>query len=92
MLNYNVLPENLRNGMQCYVEHHIKPGDFLTACLANDFIDAVGRASTKSYDYIHSVALFLYNELPGRTYPDSPWGSYEAITKWVSSKAEKGKQ
>ena len=86
MLNYELLPENLREGMQLYIEHRIKPGDFLTACLANDLVEALGRASTPTYDYIHSVVSFLYNELPMRSYPNSPWGSNEAVKEWVEGK------
>lgn len=81
MFKYERLPENLREGMRLYVERGIKPGSFLSACLANDFIGAVGTASDQSFEYLHSVGMFLYNELPGRG-PDSPWGSLDNINNW----------
>jgi len=80
MLNYSILPENLQGGMRRYIEDGIPPGGFLQACLANDLTDAVGRASSKTWEYLFSVAMFLYHELPGRGYSESPWGSREAIT------------
>ena len=66
MFDYTVLPENLQGGMQRYIEHGILPGDFLTACLENNFVEAMGRASSRTYEYLHAVASFLYNELPTR--------------------------
>ena len=78
MYNYSVLPGNLQSGMKLYVEHGIKPGSFLTACIANDFIGALGCASTQTFEYLHRVAGFLYNEMPGRG-PGAIWGTYEAV-------------
>jgi len=87
MFNYELLPENLRGGMKRYIENHILPGDFLTACLENDFIEAMGHAGPPmgidTYEYIHAVVLFLYNEMPHRGSPDCPWGNNEAVRKWV---------
>ena len=34
-------------------------------------------------EYIFAVTNFLYNELPMRSYAISPWGSYEAVEKWL---------
>ena len=81
MLNYSVLPDNLQDGMKRYIEHGIKPGSFLTACLENDFVYAVGKASDQTWEYLYDVAMFLYNELPGRGYPDCPWGSRKAVER-----------
>ena len=81
MLNYSILPDNLQDGMKRYIEHGIQPGSFLTACLENDFVGALGVASNKSYGYLHDVGMFLWNELPGRGYPDCPWGNREAVER-----------
>ena len=81
MLNYDLLPINLRDGMKLYIEKGIKPGSFLTACLANDLVGAMGRASSATWNYLFSVASFLYNELPARS-DTSPWGSYEAVERY----------
>lgn len=92
MLNYSILPENLREGMQVYIERGIPPGDFLQACLANDLSEAIGRASTRTWDYLHSTMMFCYNELPSRSYSESPWGSREAIKNHIERRhlARKG--
>jgi hypothetical protein len=86
MYNYAILPENLQDGMRRYIEDGIKPGHFLTACLANDFLGALGAASTQTWDYVFQVGMFLYQEVPGRGGSNCPWGSYEAVTKYCEQK------
>ena len=79
MLNYSVLPHNLQDGMKLYIEHGIKPGSFLTYCLESDFVGLMGQASTQTWDYIFTVAMFFYHEMPGRFHANCPWGSKEAV-------------
>ena len=88
MLNYSILPENLQGGMKRYIEDGIMPGDFLTACLENDFVVAVGMASTKTYGYLHHVGMFLWNELPSGLAENSPWGSREAVERYAKGRRE----
>lgn len=93
MLDYSILPEILQGGMQRYIEDGIPPGDFLQACLANDLTMALGKASSQTWDYVFSVAMFLWNELPARTYPECPWGSREAIRNHIERRQlAKGEQ
>lgn len=87
--DYSALPENLQEGMKLYLEQGIDPGCFLTACLENDFVGALGVASSKTYDYLFRVASFLYNELPSRSYENSPWGSKENVQRWRKARQEK---
>lgn len=89
MLNYSILPPNLQEGMRRYIEEGILPGDFLQACLANDFVMVLRRASPKTYDYVDSIAMFLYTELPARSSPDCPWGSREAIDRHIQRVRER---
>ena len=88
MLNYTLLPENLRDGMRQYIEHGILPGSFLMACLENDFVGAVGLASPQRFEYLFAVASFLYNELPAQTYAESPWGSPDAVQRWMTTRRQ----
>ncbi len=88
VIDYDRLPERLRGGMRRYVEDGIPPGDFLQACLANDLVEAIGRADTKEGFYVHAVVMFLYNELPSRSSPISIWGSREAIGRHIMAKLE----
>ncbi len=90
MIDYSRLPDNLREGMQRYIEEGVPTGDFLRACLSNDLMDAMGRASTKTFDYVHSVLMFLYNDVPIWTRDGRPWGSKEAVKRWIEHKGLKG--
>jgi len=91
MLDYTILPVNLQGGMKRYIEEGIKPGDFLCRCLENDFVGAVGKAGPPTGvslgEYLNGVASFLWNELPDRGYSTSPWGSAEAIGRYIQSKS-----
>jgi len=85
MTNYSGLPDNLQGGMKRYIEDGIPTGDFLRACLSNDLMGAVGHASTKTYEYLHSVLMFLYNEAP---YQSS--GNKEVVKEWIKHKGLRG--
>ena len=90
MIDYSGLPHNLQAGMKRYIEEGAPTGDFLRACLSNDLFGAIGLASTKTFEYIHSVLMFLYNEVPIRSHDDSPWGSKEAVKRWIEHKGFSG--
>ena len=78
MIDYSGLPERLQDGMKRYIENGIQPGDFLTACIQDKLVESLGRASTRTYEYVHSVAMFLYNEAPY-----DAWGSKEIMNLWI---------
>ena len=88
ILNYSTLPENLQSGMKRYIEDGIIPGSFLRACLENNFVGAIGVASTKTYGYLYDVAMFLSNELPGPPAENTPWGSREAVELYAKRRRE----
>ena len=56
-------------------------GSFLEAVLANDLMGAFAYADEDNREHMFDFAMFLYNDMPGRTgNPDIDiWGSYEAI-------------
>jgi hypothetical protein len=73
----NFIPDNIMQALLRYIEHRIKPGEFLQAVLANDLKDAVGRADSTNISILHVYVTFLYNEAPAKC-----WGSREAIVEW----------
>lgn len=93
--DYTELPPNLQDGMRRYLENHIKPGAFLVACLTNNFVDALGQVCAPldidTYQYIRRVATFLYVELPNPRTDPSPWGSEDAMAKWLARKGGKNR-
>jgi hypothetical protein len=79
-INYSLLPEHMRGGMQSYVEHGIRPGDFLYLILCNDFVHALGHADPINMARIVSYAEFLYLAAPRGS-----WGSREKVDAWIEA-------
>ena len=81
MINYSLLPDHLRGGMERYIDHGIVPGSFLWACIANDFIGAVcGADSETTTEQLRNVAHFLHNETPTESH-----GSRQRLEAWAES-------
>ncbi len=78
VLQHGIEP-NLCAGLIDYAKNHREQGSFLMAALANDFIEAVCRASPESLACIRGVATFIHNELPGACH-----GSPEKVRAWLA--------
>lgn len=85
MANSANAPEWVRESLTAYVETGRPTGDFLAACLSNDFMDAIGRADGTSLAAIADIAAFIYNKIPGRA-----WGSRKAVREWMEQGGQKG--
>jgi len=72
------VPEHLRGGLQRYIEQGIKPGDFLTAVLENDLMEAMGRGDLASLAGLFGLCGWLYNEAPAACH-----GSEAKVRKWI---------
>ena len=77
-INYEQLPEHIRDGMRRYVESGIEPGSFLTAVLCNDLMRAIGVADEINRARLWDICAFLYNEAPSTCF-----GSVEAFQSWT---------
>lgn len=86
MINYSRLPKHVQFGMEGYIEHGIKPGDFLCAFLSNDLMGAMGRADTTNRHYFFEICLFLHNEAPAASY-----GSPEKFNAWLKKGGMEGR-
>lgn len=73
--------DNLQSGLELYLTRGIIPGDFLYACLTNNLMEAFGRASTRHWDYIYNVMMFLYNYAPTNS-----WGSVDKVKTYSQEK------
>jgi len=73
------LPVHMRPGMAAYVLHGTQPGDFLTAVLCNDLMEACHRADAINKEQLHAYAFFLYNYAPSACY-----GSAAKVKAWVA--------
>jgi hypothetical protein len=78
-IKYDGLPGHMVGGIRRYIEHGIQPGSFLKAVLRNDFMAAFERADDMNIAYMHTWAMFLYNNAPGNC-----WGSPAAYDDWIA--------
>lgn len=79
MMNLTKIPVHMHQAVRDYIEHGLPPGDFLTAVLTNNLVEAVGRADDVNIHAIREWAHLLYWELPS----DS-WGSPAKIEAWIA--------
>jgi len=76
-------PDDL-DSITLYVEHGCPPGGFLSAVLANDFMEAVGRADNRNIHRLAAWAAYIYNEIPSSCH-----GSHEAVRAWTGQHTRK---
>lgn len=73
------VPPHLANALIQYALDRVRPGGFLSACLANDLMGAVLAADPSSGGALLDVVRFIRAVL----HPDS-WGSPAAISAWCA--------
>ena len=61
-----------------YVNHGLRPGDFLSAVIRNDLKEAVARADSENLRNLPAFVAYFYNEVPAIC-----WGSSEAMDQWI---------
>jgi hypothetical protein len=79
-INYNLIPEHIRDGMKRYIEEGIPPGGFLMAVLENNLTEAYKRADHINKERIPDIVDFVYNELPLQC-----WGSPNKVSEWIKA-------
>lgn len=77
-MNYALLPEHIREGMQRYIEHGVEPGSFLRAALENDLVESFACADADNLARMFDIVKFLYNECPMVCR-----GSKKAVADWI---------
>lgn len=74
-----LLPPHLRRGMRAYLIDRQPTGDFLRAVLANDHMQAIGRADDDSREALPRIAQFLNLHAPAAAH-----GSSAAVESWLA--------
>lgn len=72
-------------------EHPYPFGSFLTAVLANDFVEAAARADASNTRILAEYAAYLRGNMPARTGDPAVdwWGSYEAVRRRIAESKER---
>ena len=72
-----MLPADIKASLDRYAMNMIPPGGFLSACLANDFVLACGRADDANALCLVDIARYIHCALPRECH-----GSEEAVREW----------
>ena len=70
---------DIKNALDNWAEHGLKPGDFLTAVLENNLMEALGRADSYNRATIFQISQYLYNDMPSPCH-----GSPEKVKAWAA--------
>lgn len=78
-MNYNKLPEHMRESFRTYLEKGYPPNahSFMMACLCNNLIEAFCRADNINITRMRDIVDFMYNDMP----MDSR-GSVKKVKRW----------
>ena len=78
---YEMIPANLRGGIERYYDRGIAPGGFLTRVLENDLLGAVSHADDVSLTVLPDLVKFMYNRMPIGSF-----GDRESVSLWMLNK------
>lgn len=76
-INYNILPEHIREGAQRYIEKGILPGDFMRVVIRNNLMESFRCADDINAARMLDIVRFWYKEAPMDC-----WGSEERMIQW----------
>ena len=79
-----MIPYNLKEALDRYVQHRIPAGGFLEAVLANDLMEAFGRADMNNREILFDICAYIYNEIPRNCH-----GSWDVVRSWLKSGEDK---
>lgn len=77
LYSYQIPPEMVE-GLELYINHHVRQGSFLHAVLCNDLIEACKCADKRNMACLPAYANFLYNYAPAACF-----GSREKVSAWL---------
>ena len=85
IINYEKIPEHIREAVQRYIEQGVLPGNFLQAVIRNDLIDSFARADDVNRSRLFDIVMFFYNEAPAGC-----WRSEEKMLAWHQKGGTRG--
>ena len=75
------LPTCMVDGIYHYIEHRLRPGDFLYSVLCNDFYKSCALADMNNSGCLKGWAMFVCYQLPEESY-----GSRKLVDTWLKGK------
>ena len=77
-MSYEMIKPIIIEALRAYADYGRPVGDFLTACLENDLMEALGRADDDNRKVIFEICMYIHWEIPAICH-----GSKEAVRKWL---------
>jgi len=77
------VPDHMHGGITRYILQGIPPGDFLTAVICNDLMNALGRADDINREALFSFVNWFYNVAP-----TDCWKSKKNMQDWIEAHRE----
>lgn len=82
VINYDTFPtRHMRDSVERWIEHGIRPGSFLTNLLSNNLLGTCSHADSLNQHKIFEIVCWFYNEAPSGC-----WGSVENVAEWKGLK------
>lgn len=75
--NWSLVPQHMRHGIELWVNHGIRPGDFMESVLKNNLRAAVLHADEVNFRRLSDIVMFLFDNVPAGC-----WGSPEKVRLW----------
>ena len=75
------IPEFTKKCIDDYVNYGVPLGDFLTAVMANDLMEAFIRADDNNTAHMRDIVAYVYNRTPALCH-----GSYGIVVEWAARK------
>lgn len=72
------IPKRMRETLDLYAQQGVPPGSCTRAILANDLLEAFGRADIETTIAMPAIAAYVYNRMPRGCH-----GSYDAVDAWI---------
>ena len=76
---------NIKEAIDRYVAIGCPCGDFLTAVLSNDLMDAFGMADEDNRFALFDICSYVYNIIPSNCH-----GSRKAVKDWIAHRGQQG--
>lgn len=74
-----LIPVNIKEAIDGYVDHGHETGHFVTVVLSNDLVEAVSRADVASQAHLFNICTYVFNFIP-----EPCWGSKKKMSDWMA--------
>lgn len=85
--DWSLIPPHMREGLQLYLTHGVRPGSFLSNVLSNNLMEAVMCADETNIHRLPSYARFLHNYVDPRAF-----GNAANFRAWMERRKSERKE